>query len=301
MIFSSSGTALMVFFILALIAIFNLINVGLLFSDNWWMIPMIAIAFLVPFFIFRATRGGKEYIPTLNLSLPKRYHVPTILLSALLLMLGSTLLKLAFVNGRYSEFPLYNAFFAHRNGNIFNDIYLVFAFCIIPPVFEGLVFRGSLLREHDKRGRMTAAVISSLFFALLDFSFELFIPRFFLGILLCIVLYATDSIATSVALHIAYNFFAVFVEPTFISVKNVSSNVELFTFLVAIFTLTVAFFLFSHLSRLYRKYSHDKFGESFTRSTPRERTFWHLVELLTSIPAIACYVLFIIVTLLLNR
>jgi membrane protease YdiL (CAAX protease family) len=256
---------------------------------------------LVPFFLFGATRGGKKYIPTLNFSLPKKYHIPTILWSALFLMLGSTLLKLALVSGKYTEFPLYNAFFAHRNGNVFNDIYLVFAFCIIPPVLEGLIFRGSLLREHDKRGRMTATVFSSLFFALLDFDFELLIPKFFIGVVLCIVLYATDSIATTIALHVIYNFFAVFVEPTFISIKNVSSNVELFTFIVAILTLIIAFFLFSHLSRLYRKYSHDKFGDNFIRSTPRERTFWHLVELFTSIPAIACYVLYVIITLILNR
>ncbi len=299
MIFSPSGTAFLVLLVMLLIAIFNFVNVALLYSNNFWMIPMLAISFLLPFFIFRATRGGKKYIPTLNLSLPKKVHVRTIIYSALFLMLGSTLLKLAFVSGKYMEFPLYNAFFAHRNGSFWNDIYLVFAFCIVPPIFEGLIFRGSILKEHEKRGRMTATVVSSLFFALLDFSFELLLPRFFVGILLCIILYATDSIATTVAIHIAYNFFAVFVEPTFISVKNVSSNVELFTFIVAIFTLLFAIFLFSHLSRLYRKYSHDKFGENFIRSTPRERTFWHLVELFLSIPAIACYVLFVVVSLIL--
>ena len=301
MLFSSSGTAFLTFLIMSLIAIFNLLNSTLLFSNNVFIIPMLAIAFVLPFIVFAASRGGKEYLPTLHLSLPKKQHVPTIIFSILLLILGSTLLKLAFVNGKYTEFYVYNAFYAHRNGNLFNDIYLILAFCIIPPVLEGVVFRGALIREHDKRGRMTVTVFSSLLFALLGFSFEMLIPRFFLGIMLCIVLYATDSIATSIAIHIAYNFFAVFFEPTLISVKNVSSNYDLFAFIIAILTIIVAIFLFSHLSRLYRKYSHDKFGESFTRSTPRERTFWHLVELTTSIPAIACFVLFIVVTLIVNR
>ena len=301
MVFSPSGTAFLVLLVMLFLALFNLINTTLLFSGNEWIIPMLAIAFLIPFFIFRASRGGKKYIPTINLSLPQKHHIPTILFSTLLSILGSTLLKLIFIDGKYTEFSLYSAFFAHRNGNIFNDLYLVLAFCLIPPILEGLVFRGVILREHDKRGRMTSTVFSSLLFALLDFNLELFIPRFFLGILLCIVIYATDSIATTVAIHIAYNIFAVFIEPTFVSIKNVSANFELFTFILMILTLIVAIFMFSHLSRLYKKYSHDKFGDNFTRSTPRERTFWHLVELLTSIPSLACYILFIITIFILNK
>ena len=298
MIYESSGTAFVVFLTMLLLSVFNFINSALLFSNNWFMIPMIALAFVLPFLLFRATRGGKKYLPTIHLELPKKYHIQTILLSFLLLILGATFLKLIFINERYLEFPLYNAFFAHRNGNLFNDLYLVLTFCIIPPVLEGLVFRGMIIREHDKRGRMTTVLFSSLLFALLGFNFELFLPRLFIGIVLCIVLYATDSIATSIAIHIAYNFFAVFVEPTLVSIKNVSANYELFGFIVLILALLVAILLFKHLEKLYRKYSHDRFGESFVKSTPRERTFWHLVELLTSIPAFACYVLFIVVSLM---
>ena len=298
MIYAPSGTAFLTFLIMLFVALFNFINTALLFSGNGWMIPMLAIAFLLPFFLFRATRGGKKYLPTVHLSLPKYYHIPTIIFSTLLIIWGSTFLKLIFVEGRYTEFSLYNAFFAHRNGNIFNSLYLVLAFCVIPPMLEGLVFRGAMLREHDKRGRMTVTVFSSFFFALLGFSFEQLVPRFFLGVILCMVVYATDSIVMSVVIHIAYNFFAVFIEPTLISVKNVSSNYDLFTFVMAILTLVVAIFLFSHLSRLYKKYSRSKFGENFTKSTPRERTFWHLLELLTTVPAIACYVLFLVVALI---
>ncbi len=301
MIYSPSGTAAIVLLVMLFIAIFNLINTALLFSDNWWMIPMLVIAFSVPLLLFRATRGGKKYVPTIHLNLPRKHHIPTVVFSILLLTLGSTLLKLAFVDGKYVELPLYNAFFAHRNGKLFNDLYLVLSFCIIPPVLEGLLFRGIIIKEHDKKGRMTTAIFSAFLFALLGFSFELFIPNFFVGIVLCIVLYATESLATAVAIHIAYNFFAVFVEPTFVSVKNISSNYELFAFVIAIFTLISAILLFSHLSRLYRKYSHDKFGKSSTRSTSRERTFWNLTELFLSIPAIACYIVFIVVTLITNR
>ena len=298
MLYAPTGSLLLVFAIMLLLSIFNLINTTLLFSSNAWMIPMVAIAFLVPFFVFRKSRGGKKYLPTLHLSVPKKYHIPTIIFSTILILLGSMLLKILLVNGKYTEFSVYGTFFANRNGSIFKDFYLAHVFCIIPPVLEGLIFRGVILREFDRRGRLCAVLCSSIFFALIGFSFFDFIPRFFLGVILCIVLYATESIAITITIHIAYNFFAVFFEPTFVALRNVSANADLFIFITAILTLIIAFFMLSHLSRLYRKYSHTKFGESFVKSTPRERTFWHLVELMFSIPAIASYVIFIVVALI---
>ena len=301
MICSDSGTATLSLLIMILITVSNFINVGLLFSNNFWMIPMLAISFLAPVLLFKATHGGKKYIPTFHLNLPKKYHIPTIVFSILLLAFASTLLKLAFINDKYVELPLYNAFFAHRNGKLLNDLYLILSFCIIPPILEGIVFRGIMIKEHDKQGRMTVTVFSALFCAMLGFSFEMFIPNFFVGIILCIILYATESLATAIAIHIAYNFFAVFIEPTFVSVKTVSSNYELFSFIVAISALIMVIFLLSHLSKLYNKYSHDKYGKNKTRSMPRERTFWNLATLLTSIPAIVCYILFFVITIMLRK
>lgn len=301
MIYSPSGTSAITFLVMLFLAIFNLLNTAWLFSNNWFMIPMLAISFLVPLLIFRATRGGKKYVPTTHFNLPRKHHISIIVFAILFMAFGSTFLKLAFIEGKYVEFPLYSTFFAHRNGKLFTDLYLVLSFCIIPPVLEGLIFRGVIIKEHENKGRMTVTIFSAFFFALLGFSFELFIPNFFVGVVLCMVLYATESLATAVAIHIAYNFFAVFLEPTFVSVKSVSANYELFAFIVAIFTLIVAILFFSRLSRFYQKSAHDKFGKNSTRSTSRERTFWNITELLLSIPAIACYVLFIIVTLIANR
>ena len=300
MLYAPSGTALTVFLIMLLLSVFSLINTTLLFAGNTFMLIMIPIAFILPLLIFRRSRGGKKYMPTLHFELPQKEHIPTIVLTLLLITLGSALIKMLIFEGKYTEFPLYNTFFAHRNGNLWNDLYLVIAFCIVVPVLEGLVFRGALIREHDKRGRLVASVFSSIAFALLGFSFEELLPRFFIGIILCIVLYATESITTCIAIHIVYNFFAIFVEPTVISVKTVSSNFALFAFLWAIATIAVAILMFSNLSRLYRKYSHKKFGTNEVRTTPREKSFWNLVELCTTVPALACLALFLIVTLIIE-
>ena len=300
MLFAPSGAALLVCAIMLLLSLFNLINTTVFYSGNGWMLLMIPISFAVPMFFFWISRGGRKYLPTLHFDLPKKVHIPTIFFSFLLLISGSSLIKLLTVDGKYTEMPLYNAFFAHRNGSVWNDLYLVLAFCIVPPILEGIIFRGALIREHDKRGRLVTVVFSSLMYALLGFSFSELIPRFLISVLLCIVLYATSSITLSIAMHIAYNFFAVFFEPTIVSIKNVSSNYELFAFILALVTLAVAIMTFTHLSKLYRKYSRDQFGENSRRSTPREKSFWNLVELCSSIPALACFVLFLIVTLIIS-
>ena len=68
--------------------------------------------------------------------------------------------------------------------------------------------------------------------------------------------------------------------------------------IIAIIMLTSAIFLLSNLSQLYQKYAHDKFGTNITKSTSRAGTLHFFGEYMLSIPAIACYVVFVIVSLL---
>lgn len=297
-LFSSSGSTLLSLAIMLLLAFFNLINTFLFFGTNALMLPMILLAFVYPFLVFRASRVKKMTIPSTHLALPKIIHLPTIVLGTLVLFFGSTLLKFAFYNDVYTEFSLYGAFFARRNGLLHNDLYLVLTFCVIPPALEGVIYRGAVIKELDKHGRLTATLFSSLFFALVGLCAEEFLPRFFAGALLCIILYATDSLVATVIIHIAYNLYAVFVEPTLVSLKHVSSNATLVAFLLAMATLGLTISMLSHLSRLYKKYSHDRFGISTKRSTPRNKTFHDLKELLLSPTALACYVFFVIVIII---
>ena len=300
MINSSLGTAFLSFAIMLLLSIFALINQSLPLPSNALMLPIILLAFALPTLIFVKFRGGKEYMKFFSPALPTKAHIPMIIWSTLLICFGSTFLKIVFIDGKYTEFPLYNAFFAHRNGNFFNDLYLVLAFCLIPPVLEAVVFRGAMLKDLDKRGRLTATLCSSILFAILGFDMLELLPRFLVGCVLCMVFYATNSIILTATMHIAYNIFAVFLEPTLVSIKNVSANFELFIFIIAILTLSTAIFLLSGLSNLYKVYSHEKFGTNTTKSTSRHHTLHFFGEFMLSIPAIACYIVFII-TFLLNQ
>ena len=298
MIGSHIGSAFLTLVIMLLLSIFNLWNSTLPVTANVLMIPILLLAFALPILGFVALRGGKQYIKSFSLNLPSKSHVPTIIWATLLIFFGSTLLKLVFVDGKYIDFPLYSTFVAHRNGNFLIDLYLILAFCLIPPLLESFIFRGIALKDLEKRGRLTATICSSVLFALLGFDMLELLPRFFVGCVLCMVFYATDSIVLAATMHVAYNIFATFIEPTLVSVKNVSANFELFIFIVLIITLTCAFLLLSSLSSLYQKYAHEKFGINTTKSTSRKYTIRFIGEFLLSIPTILCFVVFVVMILI---
>ena len=299
LLFGDYGAILLSFSIMVLLSVFNLINTVFFSSTIWGMLLFVLLAFVPPLAIFIASRTQK-YFPTLHLGSLKKYHIPTIVYSFFLLIFGSVMLKFIFFDEQYTTFSLYNAFFAELDGGLLKKIYLFFSFCVLPPILEGIVYRGILIKQYDVRGRLTSSVVSSLLFALLGFNINEIPQRFFMGVVLCIVLYATSSILISVTIHILYNIFALCFEPIFVSLKNISANASAFLLLILIATLIMATCLCSHLCRLYHKYSRDKNYNNFKRSTPRERTFWHVVELFISAPAIACYVFFITAVIIMN-
>ena len=298
-LFSNYAAILLAFSVMLLLCLFNLINTVFLASSTWTMLLFIPLAFCVPLAFFILSRK-ERYFPSYHFAKIKKYHVPTIIYSFFLLIFASILLKSTFFESIYTSFSLYNTFSADIQGGFFKKLYLILSFCIIPPILEELVYRGIIIKEYDKRGRLTATLISSILFSLLGFNVYEIPQRFFMGIILCILLYATGSIFICVAIHILYNVFALFFEPTLVSLKYISSNSSTFLLLITVATLIMATCLCSHLSRLYNKYSKDKNYVNFKRSTPRERTFWHFLELFISTPSLACVLLFAITTLILN-
>ena len=299
MLFSNLSALLLCFAVTLLLASFNFINSVFLSSSIWSMLFFIPLAFCPSIAIFLLSKK-QRYLITKHLCKIKKYHIPAIIYSILLLIFGSLFLKFIFIDGQYTAFSLYNTFFAKIDGGFAKQLYLLLTFCIIPPIFEGIIYRGILIKEYDKRGRMCATLVSSTLYALLGFDFSLVPQRFFMGALLCILLYATSSIIVSISANIIYNIFALYFEPIFISLKKVSANANTFSQLILIASLIMATCLCSHLFRLYKKYSKDKNYLNFKKSTPRERTFWHLVELLLSAPALSCYVLFLVTVAIIN-
>ena len=82
---------------------------------------------------------------------------------------------------------------------------MVIKSAVLVPVCEELFFRGYLFAALRESGSRYAAVLTSLFFALAHGVDAMLLPRFAMGLLLCMLMLRTDSLLAGVLVHAAYN------------------------------------------------------------------------------------------------
>lgn len=297
--YTKTGYLFLPLAVYVLLILSNLINTFLLDRSNILIIVFLMFSLALPAVIWFFIRENKRFIPSLRINLPKKEHIIPLVLSFIFLASGSIILNMIFIGENYIDFSMYNAFAVERDQGFFNILYTVLSFAILPAILEEFIFRGILCAELERGGTLCAVCISSLFFSFLNFSFAKAPVYFFAGIVLSIILYATDSVICSAILHVAYNLFAIFAQPLFVSFKDVSANVELFVFLALIVMIVSLIFLLSQLSRLYRKYSIKNIPSDYTRPIPLQKIPNIFGEILLSVPAICCYAVFLIASIIL--
>lgn len=75
---------------------------------------------------------------------------------------------------------------------------------LLAPICEEVFFRGYLLHALERSGKIRAAVVTSLCFALVH-TLDGFVPLALFGMLLCLMTYRTGSLAAPILLHMSYN------------------------------------------------------------------------------------------------
>jgi len=83
----------------------------------------------------------------------------------------------------------------------------IFVVALLPAIFEELLMRGIVLTSTERIGYRASLFIGGLFFALLHNSIEGFLGIFFLGIVLCYVVWMTGSIFAGMIVHFSFNTF----------------------------------------------------------------------------------------------
>lgn len=86
--------------------------------------------------------------------------------------------------------------------------YLVFSACVIPAIFEELVFRGIIMRGLLEYGKIPAVIISSMMFSFAHGSFEQMIFQFIGGLTMGFVVLETRSLVAGMVMHFANNAFS---------------------------------------------------------------------------------------------
>lgn len=81
----------------------------------------------------------------------------------------------------------------------------MFLLIIIAPVFEEITMRGIIMRGLEGKSKWFAFLVTGFFFGMLHLSYYSFVPKILVGILLCYIVYITDSIYAGIIVHMMNN------------------------------------------------------------------------------------------------
>lgn len=195
------------------------------------------------------------------------------------------------------NFTLYETFVARTSGGFLETAYVILAYGVLPAFCEELVFRSILCAEYEKLGVGVSIAASALFFAMLHFSFPLFLTYLLLGMLLAGAMYTTRSFFAAFLLHLCYNVFCLFGQPYLSAFYvNAGSN-EIFMFCLVVLFLLFAAFAAGEARKLYHRYARANLDSSYTADIPmREQPKNFLLAMLSPATAV-CLVIWLIVSL----
>lgn len=91
-------------------------------------------------------------------------------------------------------------------GSVLGVVSLVIALPIFAPIFEELLFRGTLCRNNEPLGQWFAVIITGVIFGLWHLNYTQFFPAFVIGVFSGLLLIKTRSIIPSMILHFVINF-----------------------------------------------------------------------------------------------
>ena len=267
-------------------------------SENPYLSVVILqlIIFALPTLFFCTLRGN-EYRAKLRLRLPPLSSVPLLICSFILLSTGSSLIS--FFLCRIAPEAMEQTAAASYGGfamtpGIFDGLYLVFAFALLPAITEEFLFRGVMLAEYESGGILTAALMSSLSFAMVHYSPVRLPIYFFSALVLAGVTYAARSAIAAMIVHFFYNGFVLFFEDyvRHVAQKQNISGILLIILLVGAMLIAAIFASFE-ASSLYRTYAADNVPSGYTPRGKVKRLS-SLTEALLS-PAFLLFLVFYVV------
>lgn len=266
-------------------------------TDNVYLVIVVLqlMIFLLPTLVYCKLKG-KGFVHRMRLAPPRAEAMPLVFISALLLISGEMLIRIAL--GSFASlsdgFSLYGTYTATGAGTATGALYLIFAFALIPAVCEELLFRSVLIAEYEGHGVVTATLAASILFTALHFNFERAPVYLFSGIVLAMTLYATRSTLSCVIVHFIYNIFGLFGQKYMSAFYNITGSTELFVFLVALLFLAFLALFFSEASKLYASHSQKNKDSSYAPTKKAKRG--KAAEALLSPTFLVCILLFVIVT-----
>ena len=234
-------------------------------SEYITVILLQLLIFVLPTVLYLQLKG-EQFTKRIRFT-PMRPEHAWFCMCALVVMITSGLLISILTGGIESlsgNFTLYNTFVARSDGSVWEMVYLILAYAILPALCEEPIYRAVLCAEYESAGTGVAVTVSALFFAMLHFSLPLFLHYFLMGLILAGVMYATRSTLAAVLLHLAYNLFCLFGRPYLSAFyMNAGSN-EIFVFCLITLMLLFAAFGAGEARKIYYLYARANLSSGYT-------------------------------------
>lgn len=263
--------------VLILTLIFSLVpEEALGLDENPYLSTVIIqlVIFMLPSLFFCTFRGS-EYSRVLRLRMPSVSCILILICALLCMICGSCVVEffmsLVFPESMAATASAGKAAFAMNSG-IFDGLYLVLAFAVLPAATEEFLFRGIILAEYGKTGIFCSVMMSSLAFAMCHLSLARLPVYFFCGIILAIVAYATRSVIATMIVHAVYNIFVLFFEGyIFHLAEKQNINAVLFIIIAAGIALLAASFMCFEASALYKTYALENLPSDYVQTGKKKR------------------------------
>ena len=196
------------------------------------------LTFVLPT-IFFCKAKGENYIFRLKLRLFGLEKAVFLIFSVLAMVCAVTAVELFLRNfgisdGLYahSVYTIYGRTLPELGGNIYDTMYTMIVFAILPAVTEEFMFRSVLYTEYEPLGAPTAIIMTAFVYSFLDMSAVAFIPSFVGGLILGFSVYVTQSFFAPLVIHMVYNLYALFFEEYIWAFIAKPENEVFFTFIL---------------------------------------------------------------------
>ncbi len=263
------------------------------------------LSFVLPT-IFFCKAKGEDYIFRLKLRLFGLEKGVFLIFAVLVMITSVTAVELFLRNfgisdGLYahSVYTIYGRTLPETGANIYDTLYTMVVFAILPAITEEFLFRAVLYTEYEHLGAPAAILLTALLSSILDMSIVAFIPSVIGGILLGFSVYVTQSVFAPLIIHLFFNLYSLFFEEYIWAFIAKPENEIFFIFILITALLFCTVMMLSQAERvIYDKgISHEKLPSYIdSRTGKRIRRGHRITEALLSPAFLACFVLFALKT-----
>lgn len=274
------------------------------YQDNLYLsVIILYLLILVMPGIFYSKLKGTGYVDKLNMKMFTPNKILFMVLIFLALVCGSMILKLLQYGMSIYDVQItyFDRYLPSGTLTTTNVLYVILAYAILPAVSEEFLFRGVLVTEYGESGvgQVNTMFLTALLYAMSYFDFVQFPVHLLTGIVFAMVVFVTQSLIASMAVHIMYNLFIIYTEDYMMRIATQTGNLLLYIFIMLLLVFVFVILAFGCAEKIYYTYSIERDDEPYpvTEETSAAKRF---ADAALSPSYIVCLMLFFAATILLN-